>query len=101
MAAKKNTVARSPRPMQTGSLTDRLARLEIGDTLAQVREMDLTRKNAPADFVEAKRSLVSSVTPSTARVIERYPERKFEIESGVVASSGHSIYCVCFVKRIK
>jgi len=101
MAAKKIPNARAARPMQSGSLTDRLARLEIGDALSQVREMDLTRKLVPADFIEAKRALVSTVTPSTARVIERYPERKFEIESGTVMSSGHSLYCVCFVKRIK
>lgn len=101
MATKKTSTAHAARPLQTGSLTDALARLEVGETLSRVREMDLTRKLVPADFVEAKRSMVSTITPTTARVLERFPERRFEIESGTVMSSGHSLYCVCLVKRIK
>lgn len=100
MANRKTKPERAQRELQPGSMTDRLARLEVGD--CESRVVAISHKASSADDLSrAKRSLVSLTTPTVARVLERFPERRFEIDSGVLVTTGNRIYSSIIVTRIK
>lgn len=86
---------RRARALQPNSVTDRLAKLEVGDTESRVELVEHA-----ADTLEAKRILTNRVTPSIGRVRERFPDRRFEIETGAFISSAHEVYSICVVRRV-
>ena len=100
MAARNKPAERKPRELVAGSFTDRLARLEIGECESTIREFNPRSTARPDDVSAMKRNLVSNVTPTVKRVTDRYPERRYEIETGVLATSANGLYSVCVVKRV-
>lgn len=100
MANRKTKPERAQRELQPGSMTDRLARLEVGE--CEARTVAISHKaSGVEDLIRAKRSLVGLTTPTVARVLERFPERKFEIDSGVLVTSGNRIYSTVVITRTK
>lgn len=100
MATRKKTTERAPRELQPGSLTDRLARLEVGEYDSRVTLIP-SRFSTPDDLSKAKRSLVSTTTPTVARVLERFPDRRFEVDSGVLVTTANRIYSTIVITRVK
>jgi hypothetical protein len=103
MAAKKTNATRG-RPVGTviaGSMTDRLVKLEVGEAESRVREITGKRGATLEDASEIRRTLVSTITPQIARVTERYTDRAFEIDTGVIVTNGNALYVVCCIKRVK
>lgn len=100
MANRKTKPERAQRELQPGSMTDRLARLEVGEY--EARAVAISHKaSGVKDLIRAKRSLVGLTTPIVARVLERFPERKFEIDSGVLVTNGNRIYSTVVITRTK
>lgn len=88
------------RPPQPGSMVERLASLEIGGNLT-VSQAHGDVKDSFDGWVSAtKRRMIGNITPIIARTTDRYPERDFEIETGVMVSGQNRIHVVLVVTRL-
>jgi hypothetical protein len=83
-----------------GSVTDTLAALQVGENLTISRPHGKASDSFDQWVQITKRKLSSSMTPNMARVTDRFPDRDFEIETGVMISSQNRAHVVLVVTRL-
>lgn len=101
MTVARKTDRQTPRPLRTGSHTDALAALEPGKHLVRSRDLPYDRSLNADALSEAKRALVSAATPTIARALARFPERRYEIETGVLLTSANNLYSTIIIRRTR
>lgn len=88
------------RALQPGSMVDRLASLEEGDSLTISRPYREQLAEFDRWVSAAKRSMIGNMTPALARLRERHYERNYEIETGVMISGNNRAHVVLVVTRL-
>lgn len=88
------------RPLQPGSLVERLASLEVGGNVTISQPHGDAADSFDAWVSATKRRITNTLSPAIFRVRERHSEREFEIESGVMISGLNRAHVVVVVTRL-
>lgn len=88
------------RPLQPGSLVERLASLEVGGNVTVSAAHGPANESFDAWVSTTKRRITNTISPAIARVIERHSKRDYEIESGVMVSGMNRVHVVVVVTRL-
>lgn len=84
-----------------GSVTDNLARLEVGQSYSMARLVECSGGTAiPDQMILAREKLSSHISRTMFKIRQAHSERDYEIESGPMFGSRSNLYAVAIITRV-
>jgi hypothetical protein len=101
MATTKNDAKATPPANKgqraNGSISDRIERLKVGESMSEAHRLALDGLTDGADLVEQLHRVRTNQASYVGRVKSANPAREFKTESGTFVSDGKDALLVCVV----